>query len=71
LAPAEINNEEGALRKLPWESVIFAPPAGAALLNVTVQELEPEGFNAAGLQASEDTSAGDTRLMVVVAEVEL
>ena len=49
--------------------VTAAPPVGAALVRVTVQVLEALGPRLAGLQASEETSAGDTRVMVAVAEV--
>ena len=48
--------------------VTNAPPAGAALLNVTVQVLEAFCPRLAGLHASDNTTAGPTRLMGAVAE---
>ena len=50
-------------------SVTNAPPAGATLVNVTVQLLEAFAPKLAGLQASEDTSAGATRLIVTFTEL--
>jgi hypothetical protein len=50
-------------------SVTFAPPVGATLVNVTVQVLEAFCPRLVGLQESEDTMAGATRLMVALAEV--
>ena len=49
--------------------VTFAPPAGAALVSVTVHVLDALCPRLAGLQASDDTSTGATRLTVVFAEV--
>jgi hypothetical protein len=49
--------------------VTFAPPGGAALVSVTVHVLDALGPRLAGLQASDDTSTGATRLTVVFAEV--
>ena len=46
-----------------------APPAGAALLNVTVQALDAFGPRLAGLQPSDVTVTGATRLTVVLADV--
>ena len=46
-----------------------APPAGAAFVRVTVQVLEAFAPRLLGLQASEDTSTGATRLMVALAEL--
>jgi len=46
-----------------------APPAGAGWVRVTVQVLEAFGPRLVGLQASEETSTGATRLMVTLAEV--
>jgi len=46
-----------------------APPAGAALLRVTVQVLEELGPKLVGLQASEETSTGPSKAMVALAEV--
>jgi hypothetical protein len=49
--------------------VTFAPPAGAALVSVTVQVLDALCPRLAGLHKSDDTSTGATRLTVVFAEV--
>ena len=49
--------------------VTIAPPEGAALVSVTVQVLEELGPRLVGLQASEETSAAATRLMVALAEL--
>jgi hypothetical protein len=54
---------------LVFVSVTNAPPAGASLVSVTVQVLEAFGPRFAGLQASDDTSTGATRLMVAFAEL--
>jgi hypothetical protein len=52
-----------------FDRVTRAPPAGAALVKVTVQELDALGPRLVGLQASEETSTGATRLMVALAEL--
>ena len=44
----------------------LAPPLGAAWFSVTVQVLEEFGPTLVGLQLSEETSTGATRLMVAV-----
>ena len=49
--------------------VIVAPPAGAGWVRVTVQMLKPFGPRLAGLQTSEETSTGATRVMVALAEL--
>ena len=54
---------------LVFVSVTNAPPAGATLVSVTVQALEAFCPRLVGLQASDDTSAGATRLIVALAEV--
>ena len=46
-----------------------APPVGAAWVRMTVQVLEAFGPRLVGLQASDETSTGATRLMVAFAEV--
>ena len=53
------------------ESPTVAPPAGAALVRVTVQVLEAFDPKLVGLHAREEISTGATRLMVVLAEVPL
>jgi hypothetical protein len=50
-------------------SVTVAPPACAALVSVKVQALLEFGPRLAGLQVSEDTSTGATKLIVAFAEV--
>lgn len=49
------------------DSATFAPPAGAALDNVTVQELVPLEARAVGLQAREEILEAPCRVMVAVA----
>ena len=51
--------------------VTVAPPAVAAFVRVTVHVLEALGPRLVGLQASEDTRTGATRLTVVLAELPL
>ena len=46
-----------------------APPAGAALVRVTVQVLELFGPRLAGLHEIDETPTDATRLIVVLAEV--
>ncbi len=46
-----------------------APPAGAGLESVTVQELDAFDPRLVGLHTSEDTSTGAIRLIVAGAEV--
>ena len=50
-------------------SVTKAPPVGATLVRVTVQVLEAFRPRLVGLHASDDTSAGATRLIVALVEV--
>jgi hypothetical protein len=50
-------------------SVTLAPPAGAALVNVTVQVLEAFAPRLAGVQATDDIAIGATRFTVVWAEL--
>ena len=54
---------------LALDRVTVAPPVGAALVNVTVQVLAELGPRLAGVQASEETSAGATRLTLALAEL--
>ena len=63
--------EGGAERvELVLERVTAAPPAGAALVSVTVQELEELGPRMEGLQASEETRVeAAVREMVAFAEL--
>ena len=69
--PAAATVTEGATVSvaLEFESVMVAPPAGAGWVRVTVQVLEALAPILAGLQASDETSTGATRLTVVLAEL--
>ena len=49
--------------------VTVAPPVGAGWVRVTVQVLEALGPRLVGLQTSEETSTGATRLMLALAEL--
>jgi len=49
--------------------VTVAPPAGAGWVRVTVQVLEALGPRLVGLQTSEETSTGATRLTMALAEL--
>jgi hypothetical protein len=51
------------------ESATEAPPAGAALVRVTVQVEDEFWLRLVGLHVTEETSTGATRLIVAVAEV--
>jgi len=51
--------------------VTIAPPAGAGLVNETVQVLEELGPRLLGLQASEETRTKATRVTVALAELPL
>ena len=53
---------------LEFERVTVAPPAGAGWVTVSVQVLEALALMLDGVQLSDDTSMGATRLTVVVAE---
>jgi hypothetical protein len=56
---------------LVFVSATAAPPAGAALVSVTVQRLDPFGPRLAGLHVSEETSTDATRLTVALPELPL
>ena len=51
--------------------VTIAPPAGGALVRLTVQVLDELGPRLAGVQASEETRIEAVRVMFVLAEVPL
>ena len=70
-AAAAVTDAGTVSSALPLARVTMAPPAGAALLRVTVQVVEAFGPRLVGLQATEDTSVGATRLTVLVAELAL
>lgn len=60
----------GAVRRLlTVDTLTLAPPVGAALVSVTVQELEAFEPRLVGLQASEETATGATSPMFAVAEL--
>src|SRR5271156_3659679 len=72
VAAAAIMTAAGTLRvALVLVRVTAAPPAGAGWVRVTVQVVEELGPRLAGAQASVETSAGATRLMVELAELPL
>jgi hypothetical protein len=50
-------------------SVMLAPPAGAALVRITVQMPDAFGPRLVGLQASEETRTGATKVIVALAEL--
>jgi len=54
---------------LVFVRVTAAPPVGAAFVNVTVHVLDAFGPKLVGLQPTDDTNAGATRLTVVLAEL--
>ncbi len=61
----EAGTESAALLS---ERVTEAPPAGAALVRVTVQVVEAFGPMLEGLQAREETTTEATRVTVALAE---
>ena len=72
VAAAATVTEAGTVNvALEFARVTLAPPAGAAWVRVTVQVLEELAPMLAGLQASDETSTGATRLTVVLAELPL
>jgi hypothetical protein len=67
VAAAATVTDAGTVREvLLLDSVTAAPPAGATLVRVTVQALVALGPKLVGLQASDDTSTGATRLMAAL-----
>jgi len=72
VAAAGTVTEAGTVRvALVLDRVTVAPPAGAALVRVTVQVVEALGPTLLGLQASEETSTEAARLTLVLAELAL
>jgi hypothetical protein len=70
VAAAATVTDTGTVRVvLVLVSVTNAPPAGATLVSVTVQVLEAFRPKLVGLQASDDTRAGATRLTFALAEL--
>jgi hypothetical protein len=70
IAPAATVTEVGTVNAA-WLLLkdTTAPPVGAGLESVTVQELDAFDPKLVGLHASEDISTGATRLMVAGAEL--
>jgi hypothetical protein len=72
LEPAGIESDKGAERsELPALRAILAPPFGAALLKVTVQVEDEFGPREAGLHDIPESTAGVTRSIGVLTELEL
>jgi hypothetical protein len=69
VAAATVTDAGTVRTELVLVKVTLAPPVGAACVRVTVQVLEEFGPTLVGLQTSEDTSTGATRLMVALAEL--
>jgi len=70
VAAAATVTEAGTVKvALVFVRATLAPPVGAAFVNVTVQVLDEFGPRLVGLQATDDTNAGATRLTVVLAEL--
>ena len=68
-APATATDAGKAREALVLVRVTVAPPAGAGWVRVTVQVLDEFGPRLVGLQTSEETSTGATRLMLALAEL--
>jgi hypothetical protein len=72
VAPAPIVTEAWTVRMaLVLVRVTAASPVGAGSVRVTVQALEAFDNRVVGLQTSDETSTGATRLMAVFAELPL
>jgi len=72
VAAAATVTEAGTVRvELVLVRVTLAPPVGAACVKVTVQVVEEFCPRLVGLQASEETSTGATKLTAVLAELPL
>jgi hypothetical protein len=70
VAVAATVTDAGTVRvELVLARVTLAPPAGAALVSVTVQVLDALAPRLVGLQASEEINTGATRLTEVLAEL--
>jgi len=70
VAPAATLTEAGVVNTvLLSERATLTPPVGAALVRVTVQLLEALGPRLLGVQASEETITGATRLTLALAEL--
>ena len=72
VAAAATATDAGIVRAvLEFVSVTLAPPAGAGWVSVTVQALVALGPRLVGLQASDETRTGASRLTVAFAELPL
>jgi hypothetical protein len=71
IAAAATVTDAGTLRVALVLVRVTVAPVGAGWVRVTVHELEALGPRLAGLQTSEETSAGATRVMVALAELPL
>jgi len=70
--PAAIVTDTGAVSWLfDVESSTFTALVGTLLLSVTVQLLADDGVSTAGLQTNDDTTGGDTKAIVALAELPL
>jgi hypothetical protein len=70
VAAAATATEPGTVSvALVFVRVTLAPPAGAALFNVTVQVLDALAPRLVGLHTSEETRTGATRVIVALAEL--
>jgi hypothetical protein len=70
VAAAVTVTDAGTVRaELVFVRVTLAPPVGAGWVKVTVHALEAFGPRLVGLQASEETRTGATRLTVALAEL--
>ena len=70
VAAAATVTEAGTVSvELVLVSVTLTPPVGAAWVKVTVQVVDELWPRLVGLQASEETSTGATRLTVALAEL--
>jgi len=70
--PAATVTDAGPVNSLvDMESGTFAPPVGATLLRVKVQLLVADGESTAGVQTSEDITAGATKAIVALEELPL
>jgi hypothetical protein len=68
-APATATDAGTVRVALVLVRVTVAPPVGAGWVRVTVQVLDEFGPRLVGLQTSEETSTGATRLMLTLAEL--
>jgi hypothetical protein len=70
-AAATVTDAGTARAELVLARATMAPPLGAGWVKVKVQALEEFGPRLLGVQATEETDTGTTRLTAVVAELPL